>query len=94
MSATCFLPPEIGLHNKVNSGQTATQTPNATTAYRSGKYLFRNAGGGEFQDVSLSAAVNMGRWAWASLFADLNNDGWDDLLVNNGYITGEKPDDL
>ena len=36
----------------------------------------------------------MGRWAWASLFADLNRDGWEDLLVCNGYITGERLDDL
>jgi len=33
----------------------------------------------------------MGRWAWGSLFADLNNDGRNDLLVANGFIT--QPDD-
>jgi hypothetical protein len=31
----------------------------------------------------------MGRWAWGSLFADINNDGWSDLLIGNGYITGD-----
>ena len=38
--------------------------------------------------------VSMGRWSWSSGFADLNNDGWEDLVVSNGYITGwrEKPD--
>ena len=36
----------------------------------------------------------MGRWAWGSLFADINSDGWDDLLVCNGLVTGERLDDL
>ena len=41
-----------------------------------------------------TAAVTMGRWAWSSLFADLNNDGWQDLVVANGYLTNERTDDL
>jgi hypothetical protein len=36
----------------------------------------------------------MGRWAWSSMFADINNDGWEDLLVANGYITTPDPGDL
>lgn len=59
-----------------------------------GNTLFRNLGGGRYQDVSLSADVTMGRWAWGSLFADLNNDGWDDLAVLNGNITTEDTGDL
>jgi hypothetical protein len=59
-----------------------------------GNTLFRNLGDGKFQDVSLSADVTMGRWAWGSLFADLNNDSWDDLVVLNGNITTEDTGDL
>jgi hypothetical protein len=62
-----------------------------------GNSLFRNQHGkglSEFQDVSLAENVNMGRWAWTSLFADLNCDGWEDLVVANGFITQEKADDL
>ncbi len=40
-----------------------------------GNTLFRNTGDGSFEDVSLSAAVTMGRWAWSSNFLDINNDG-------------------
>lgn len=47
-----------------------------------------------FVDVSRAAKVQMGRWAWSSIFADLNNDGWEDLLVANGYITAEDSTDL
>ena len=59
-----------------------------------GNTLFENGGEGSFRDVSVDAGVTMGRWAWGSLFRDLNNDGWDDLLVVNGYITNEKTEDL
>ncbi len=59
-----------------------------------GNSLFRNLGNGTFQDVSISSATTMGRWSWGSLFADINNDGWDDLLVANGNITAEKSTDL
>ena len=59
-----------------------------------GNTLFENAGDGTFRDVSVQAAVTQGRWAWASLFFDLNNDGWEDLLVANGYFTRTDTGDL
>ncbi|HUF63080.1 MAG TPA: VCBS repeat-containing protein [Verrucomicrobiales bacterium] len=59
-----------------------------------GNSLFRSLGNGQFEDVSVEATVTMGRWAWGSLFADLNNDGWEDLYVANGFITTEDTGDL
>ena len=59
-----------------------------------GNTLFTNAGDDTFEDASVSAAVTMGRWAWASKFADLNNDGWEDLVIANGNITTEDTGDL
>jgi hypothetical protein len=59
-----------------------------------GNSLFRNLGGNTFQEVGAAAAVEMGRWAWSSLFADVNNDGWEDLLVANGYLTTDDTGDL
>ena len=56
--------------------------------------LFRNDGNGTFVEVGALAGVEMGRWSWGSLFADLNNDGWDDLVVANGYITTSDTGDL
>jgi hypothetical protein len=47
-----------------------------------------------FEDISVAAGITMGRWSWASLFADINCDAWPDLLVANGFVTGEIPDDL
>jgi len=60
-----------------------------------GNSLFRNAGtGNRFDDVSDYAGVTVGRWSWGSVFADLNNDGWQDLVIANGFVTGSVPDDL
>ncbi len=59
-----------------------------------GNSLFKNRGDGTFTDVSVEAGVTMGRWAWSSRFIDLNNDGWLDIHVANGYITQEDPHDL
>jgi hypothetical protein len=65
-----------------------------------GNSLFENlagpadSSGPAFLDVSAEAAVVMGRWAWASLFVDINNDGWEDLMVANGMRTGDTADDL
>ncbi len=60
-----------------------------------GNSLFENVGStGPFRDVSVPAAVTMGRWAWSSHFADINNDGWQDLLVANGFVTQEDTSDL
>lgn len=59
-----------------------------------GNSLFRNSGNGTFADVSVTSGVSMGRWAWSSLFTDFDNDGWEDLLVTNGFITQVDPADL
>lgn len=59
-----------------------------------GNTLFQQAAQGSFEDVSENAGVTLGRWAWGSRFADVNNDGWEDLLVANGYVTSDDKDDL
>jgi hypothetical protein len=62
-----------------------------------GNTLYANTSGGgraTFSDVSEVEGVEMGRWAWASKFVDLTNDGWPDLVVANGYVSGYVKDDL
>ena len=48
-------------------------------------HLFHNNGDGTFTDVSLKAGVAdpEGRYGFASVFADVDNDGWLDLIVAN-----------
>jgi hypothetical protein len=59
-----------------------------------GNALFLNRRDGTFVDASLGAGVSVGRWAWASRFNDLDNDGRDDLVVANGFFTQDSETDL
>ena len=54
----------------------------------------RNLGAGRFADVSDRARVRMGRWGWAARFIDVTNDGYDDIISPNGFLTGRAKDDL
>lgn len=59
-----------------------------------GNSLYVGTSDGHFRDVSQQANVTMGRWSWGSRFADINNDGWDDIVVANGFITAPDTGDL
>lgn len=59
-----------------------------------GNTLLKNNGQGSFVDRAAVEGVEIGRWAWSSIFCDLNNDGWEDLLVANGFITTDDTGDL
>jgi tetratricopeptide (TPR) repeat protein len=59
-----------------------------------GNSLFRNGGKGAFQDVSVSAGVEMGRWSWMSDSWDFDQDGLPDLYVVNGMVSGQSREDL
>ena len=59
-----------------------------------GNTLLKNQGDGTFADHSAPAGIEMGRWAWGTNFVDLNNDGWEDVVVSNGFITTEDTGDL
>lgn len=75
--------------------QQDAQTRGLFLRHARGNSLFQNGGAaGTFEDVSVASAVTQGRWAWGSAFADLNNDGWEDLVVANGFITQEDTGDL
>src|SRR5580692_2827926 len=53
-----------------------------------GNSLYRNLGNGKFQNASHAAGVDVGRWAWASDAWDFDHDGYPDLYIANGYISG------
>jgi hypothetical protein len=47
--------------------------------------LQRNNGNGSFSDVGCIAGVYKTDWSWSGLLFDMDNDGWRDLHVTNGY---------
>jgi hypothetical protein len=47
--------------------------------------LFRNVGGGRFEDVTDRAGVGSTRWTLAAAAADFNGDGWPDIYLANDY---------
>lgn len=59
-----------------------------------GNSLYRNQRNGKFQNVSQHAGADIGRWAWSSDSWDLDHDGYPDLYIANGYISGPDTRDL
>lgn len=44
-----------------------------------------NNGDGSFSEIGMLAGVQATEWSWAPLFVDLDNDGWKDLYITNGF---------
>lgn len=54
----------------------------------SGNRLMRNDGGGSFTDITDESNVRNGWWAWAACVADINLDGWQDIVQVSGWREG------
>jgi tetratricopeptide (TPR) repeat protein len=61
--------------------------------HATGNSLFRNSAG-VFQDASVAAQMGMGRWSWSSDSWDFDHDGFCDLYVANGMLSGLIQEDL
>ena len=62
-----------------------------------GNSLFRNrsrSGDAAFEDTTRSAGVGIGRWAWSSDAWDFDHDGFPDLYIANGMVSGPSREDL
>jgi hypothetical protein len=53
--------------------------------------LYRNNGNGTFDDVTFAAGLGLHTQylGWGTMFFDLDNDGWPDLLLANGHVYPE-----
>jgi len=53
--------------------------------------LYRNNGDGTFDDVTFAAGLGLYTkyLGWGTMFLDLDNDGWPDLLLVNGHVYPE-----
>jgi len=62
-----------------------------------GNSLFLNRSldrGAKFDDATNSANVGMGRWSWSSDAFDFDHDGFPDLYIANGMVSGVSRQDL
>ena len=73
--------------------RTSSEVRTAVQHLARGNTLFENTGNG-FTDISVDAGVTFGRWAWGSRFCDINNDGYEDMLVANGFVSTASTADL
>ncbi|WP_342750378.1 CRTAC1 family protein [Aureitalea marina] len=54
--------------------------------------LFLQQPDSSYAEVALQAGVAATDWSWSALFADLDQDGWQDLFISNGIP--RRPNDL
>lgn len=86
------------LRNKTNM---ASMNPQKFWALVNGGYFFQymlntlqlNNGNGTWSEVGQLAGVARTDWSWAPLFCDLDNDGWKDLLITNGFLHDVRDND-
>jgi len=59
-----------------------------------GNSIFKNIGEKKFEDVTREAGLAMGRWSWSSDAWDFDQDGFADVYITNGMLTGSSREDL
>jgi hypothetical protein len=67
---------------------TSIYTPDShiPTVPGTGNMLYMNEGGHAYAERSVAAGVNDGGWGWGTVAADLDHDGWLDLVETNGWL--------
>ena len=87
--STLDMASEDHYRSKTNMGSMSTEEFNKIVAYgEQYQYMFNtlqlNNGNGTFSDIGALAGIGKTDWSWATLIADLDNDGWKDIVVSNG----------
>ncbi len=73
-----------------NDGLLDIYVTNITDDYmREGNFLWHNNGNMTFSDVARETGTYNTGWGWAAKFLDYDNDGWLDLYVVNGWVSGD-----
>jgi len=82
------------IHNGHFAPAQGTAGEEAYGRHTRGNSLYRNAGNGAFEDVSVQQHAAFGRWAWSSGGHDLDNDGHPEIFVTCGMLTNTSSQDL
>jgi hypothetical protein len=59
-----------------------------------GNTLLRNSGDGTFDDITSEAHANPPGWFWGAAVADLDNDGWQDIYVADGWVYNNRDTEI
>jgi tetratricopeptide (TPR) repeat protein len=59
-----------------------------------GNSTFQNLGENKFEDHTRKSGLAMGRWSWSSDAWDFDQDGFPDVYITNGMVTGPSREDL
>lgn len=59
-----------------------------------GNSLFERDPNSKFRDITAQSRTGMGRWSWSSDAWDFDHDGFPDIYITNGMITGDTQPDL
>ena len=85
-----------GLRVSTQNGFKANSSADVRALYQKhamGNSLLRDRDG-NFADVTLKSGVGVGRWAWSSDAFDFDHDGYPDLYIANGMVSGPSRADL
>jgi len=47
--------------------------------------LFLNRGDGTYAEIANQGGVAASEWSWSGIFLDVDLDGWEDILISNGF---------
>jgi enediyne biosynthesis protein E4 len=47
--------------------------------------LFSNRGDGTYAEIANYSGVAASEWSWSGIFLDVDLDGWEDILISNGF---------
>jgi hypothetical protein len=51
-----------------------------------GNFLYRNNGLASFINVASGVGARLNKWSWSGLWLDIENDGWNDLVIDTKHI--------
>ena len=74
-----------------NDGLLDIYVTNITDDYmREGNFLWHNNGNLTFSDIGRETGTFNTGWGWGAKFLDYDNDGWLDIYVVNGWVSGSQ----
>lgn len=79
---------------KFAPAQGGAELAEAYRRHTKGNSLYRNQGGGSFEETTAREGVAMGRWAWSSVGHDWDNDGSPEIAIGCGMLSNDSDADM